>query len=424
MALDEVLTATVSICILVFSAKVLGELFARIKIPAVLGELFAGILLGPYAFGSIIAINGTPLITINEIVQAFGEIGGILILFVAGLEMTFRDFRRVGSAGFTIGTIGVVIPFLMGYGICMLLGFSTAASLVVAAALVATSISITSLVLQELKKSRTEEAKTMVSAAVVDDVLGLAILGVIVSFITTSTVMSPVNIILLILESLALWLVLVVSSSFLLPRLINLTSKGKSEETAEAAATASCFGAAALAAAIGLSPIVGAFAAGMSVASCNAIEKIRDYAKKISTVFSPVFFALAGAAFNIRSFLTLDWGFYLFFILLVAIAILSKMVGCGLPAAFFLKDKRAGYKVGIGMISRGEVGLIVAGVAITAGAINQSTYAAIIGMIMITTIVPAVWLKRVYDKEPQEAEASESSQKEKEPPDYIPTYPL
>lgn len=431
MALDIVLTAIVTICILVFSAKVLGELFVRIKFPAILGELFAGLLLGPYAFGSIITIGGTPLVAINEIVRAFGEIGGILILFVAGLEMTFTDFRRVGSAGFTIGTSGVVVPFVMGYGVCILLGLDPGASLVVAAALVATSISITSLVLRELKKARTVESKTMMSAAIVDDVLGLSILGVIVSFIATAEVISPLNIILVILESLALWLLLVVSASIILPRLINLTSKGKSEETVEAAATASCFGAAALASAIGLSPIVGAFAAGMSVASCKAIEKIRDYSKKISTVFSPVFFALAGAAFDIRSFITSDLSFYILFIVIVSIAIISKLIGCGLPAAFFLKNRNRGYKVGIGMISRGEVGLIVAGVAITAGAITESIYAAIIGMIMITTILPPIWLKKVYDKEQQTPDAREDSDKGdkcdkdyEDAPDYIPTYPL
>jgi Kef-type K+ transport system membrane component KefB len=421
MALDEVLRGIVTICILVFSAKVLGELFSRIKIPAVLGELTAGILLGPYAFGSIITIGGSPVIELNEIVRAFGEIGGILILFVAGLEMTFSDFRRVGSSSFVIGTTGVVVPFLFGYGFAMLLGLGTGTSLVIGAALVATSISITSLVLQELNKCRTVESKTMVSAAVVDDVLGLAVLGVIVSFFSSSTPMNPLNIVLVILNSLALWLVLVVSSSIILPRLINLTARGKSEETMEAAATASCFGAAAIAAAIGLSPIVGAFAAGMAVSSSNAIEKIRDYAKKLCTVFSPVFFALAGAAFNIRSFLTTDWGFYGFFILLVVIAIISKLIGCGLPAAYFLKDKNKGLKVGIGMISRGEVGLIVAGVAISAGAISQSTYAAILGMIMITTILPPIWLKKAYDKDPPEP-AEECP--DRDSPDAIPTYPL
>jgi Kef-type K+ transport system membrane component KefB len=398
-ALDPVLRAIVTICILVFSAKVLGELFAKVKVPSVLGELFAGILLGPYAFGSIIAIGGVPIIEINDFVRAFGEIGGILILFTAGLEMTFKEFRHVGSASFVTGTVGVIVPFLLGYGIAALIGFDTIVCMVIGAALVATSISITSLVLIELKQSRTEEARVMIGAAVVDDVLGLALLGVIISFISNGGTINPLNALLVILESLALWLVLVVVITPLLPRIINITSYGKSEETVEAAATASCFGAAVVAALIGLSPIVGAFAAGMAVASSNAIEKIRDYTKKISVIFSPVFFALAGAMFNIQSFITSDLSFYAFFIVIVMIAIASKLVGCGLPAAKFLKSGNKGLKVGVGMISRGEVGLIVAGVAITSQAISQSTYSAIVGMVIITTILTPILLKVVYDKD-------------------------
>lgn len=421
--LDEVLRATLTICILVFSAKVLGELFTRVKIPSVLGELFAGILLGPYALGSIITIAGSPVIQINEIVNAFGEIGGILILFIAGLEMTFTDFRRVGASGFTIGTLGVAVPFIMGYGFSILLGFGIGASLVIAAALVATSISITSLVLQELKRCHSIESRTMISAAVVDDVIGLAVLGVIVSFISNQTTsIDPLNVIIVILTALALWLGMVLLASIVLPRLINLTARGNSDQTVEAAATASCFGAAALAAYIGLSPIVGAFAAGMAVASSKSIEKIRDYIKKISTIFSPVFFALAGAAFNISSFITSDLSFYIFFITLISIAILSKLAGCGIPAALFLKDKNKGLKVGIGMISRGEVGLIVAGVAISSGVITQSTYSAIIGMIIMTTILTPILLKKAYDNEaPEEAEGECTDM---DAPDYIPTYPL
>src|ERR1035437_5121620 len=147
MALDPVLRAIVTICILVFSAKVLGEVFSWSKIPSVLGELLAGVLLGPFALGSLIVINGTSLIQINDIVRAFGEIGGILILFVAGLEMTFRAFRKIGVAGFVIGTVGVIVPFIMGYWLSLSLGFGTITALVVGAALVATSISITAVVL-------------------------------------------------------------------------------------------------------------------------------------------------------------------------------------------------------------------------------------------------------------------------------------
>ncbi len=422
MALDPVLRAIVTICILVFSAKVLGEVFSWRKIPSVLGELLAGILLGPFALGSLIAINGTPLIQINDIVRAFGEIGGILILFVAGLEMTFRDFRKVGAAGFVIGTVGVIVPFIMGYGLSLALGLGTITALVVGAALVATSISITALVLQELNQSRKIESRMMISAAVVDDVLGLAILGVIVSFISTSTPITALNVVVVVSTSLALWLVMTIFAAVILPKLINFTSKG-SEATVEAAATASCFGASALAAVLGLSPIVGAFAAGMAVASSKAIGKIRDYTKKISVIFSPVFFGLAGAQFDVRSFVSSDWFFYVFFAALVIVAIVSKLIGCGIPAALFLKDRSKGVKVGVGMISRGEVGLIVAGVAISAGAITRSTYAAILGMIMITTVLAPILLRRAYDKEPPE-EALTASEDEANAPDYIPTYPL
>jgi Kef-type K+ transport system membrane component KefB len=174
----------------------------------------------------------------------------------------------------------------------------------------------------------------MISAAVVDDVLGLAILGVIVSFISRSTQITPLNVISVILSALALWLGMTVFSAFVLPRIIDFVSKGK-EETLEATATASCFGASTIAALIGLSPIVGAFAAGTAVASSRMIEKIRGYAKKISVIFSPVFFGLAGAQFDIRSFFTLDWFFYVFFITLVIVAVVSKIIGCGLPAMFF-----------------------------------------------------------------------------------------
>ena len=183
------------------------------------------------------------------------------------------------------------------------------------------------------------------------------------------------------------------------------------------------FGASALAAVLGLSPIVGAFAAGMAVASSHTIEKIRDYTKKISVIFSPVFFGLAGAQLDLRSFVTSDWFFYLFFLALVIVAVVSKMIGCGLPAVFFLKNRSKGIRVGYGMISRGEVGLIVAGVAISAGAITQSTYAAILGMIMITTVLAPLLLRRAYDKE-QPEEAANLIEDETNAPDYIPTYPL
>ncbi len=166
---------------------------------------------------------------------------------------------------------------------------------------------------------------------------------------------------------------------------------------------------------------MGAFAAGMAIASTETVEKIRDYAKKISIIFSPVFFALAGAAFNIRVFFTTDWFFYAFFTSLIAIAVISKIIGCGLPAVYFLKSRNKGKRVGYGMISRGEVGLIVAGVAISAGAITQNTYAVILGMIMVTTFIAPLLLRRSFENEPEEETTNKD---DTTAPDYIPTYPL
>ncbi len=396
LALDPVLRAILSICILVFSAKVLGELFAKIKLPSVLGELSAGIILGPYALGSLV-VFGSTLLEFNDVVSAFGEIGGILILFVAGLEMSFADFRHVGLTSFAVGTVGVILPFSSGYWITSLLGFDIVTSLVVGAALVATSIAVTSLVLTEIRQSNTVEAKVMISAAVVDDILGLAVLGLVVSYISTPRSLGFWDVVFVVGESLALFLVMIAVSTFVLPRFISITARGKSETTVEAAATASCFGAAALAAYIGLSPIVGGFAAGMSVASSKAIERIRIYISKISIIFSPVFFALTGAAFNLRSLATSDLSFYLFFVLLILIALASKFAACGLPAAVLLRNRQKGLKIGIGMMSRGEVGLIIAGIGLASGAITQSIYAAIVGMVVATTIVTPILLRRTYD---------------------------
>ena len=150
-----------------------------------------------------------------------------------------------------------------------------------------------------------------------------------------------------------------------------------------------------------------AYAAGMAVASSKAIDKIKNYSRRITTIFSPIFFALAGAEFNFRSFITSDVFFYVFFVALVIVAIVGKVAGCGGSAYIFLKDKGKSLKVGIGMISRGEVGLIVAGVAITSGAITQSIYSAIIGMIMITTIITPILLKVVYDRSAKSARVPE-----------------
>ncbi|HEX5976455.1 MAG TPA: cation:proton antiporter, partial [Nitrososphaeraceae archaeon] len=165
----------------------------------------------------------------------------------------------------------------------------------------------------------------------------------------------------------------------------------------EGIVTASFFGASAIAAAVGLSPIVGAFSVGMAVASTKIIKRVEDYVDKLEIIFAPLFFAIIGAQVNLTGF-NLDVLFLS--AIIIVVAIVSKLGGCGLPAIVFLRNKSRAMRVGIGMISRGEVGLIVAGIGVTSGVLSSNVYTTIIIMVVVTTLITPVWLKKTYSKEP------------------------
>jgi len=390
--LDPVIRAIVDIGILVTLAKILAGLMARLGMPEVLGELFAGIVLGPFALGSL-QIGGEPLVALNEHVLAFAEIGAILILFVAGLEVGFAQFRTLGRQSFVVGAFGVVVPFLLGLYIVLLVPLPPTdlpGALIVAAALTATSIAITMRTLEELGALDSLEGRLMINAAVIDDVLGLIVLSIVISIITTGVAPSPAEATWVLLRTLGLWLVLLLSVAYIGSRLVTFSRKSAARGTVEIAATALCFGSAALSAAIGLHPIVGAFSAGMAIAESKVLAQVREYIGKVNLIFSPIFFAVIGARLNVWALTPM--AFY-GMLLILAIAITSKVVGCGIPAALVTRSSRIGVRVGVGMISRGEVGLIVGGIGLAAGAINQDVYAQIVAMAVITTIVTPMLLR-------------------------------
>ena len=170
----------------------------------------------------------------------------------------------------------------------------------------------------------------------------------------------------------------------------------KSKGSIEGIVTASFFGAAGIAAFVGLSPIIGAFAVGMAVASTRLIKQVDEYAEKLLIIFGPLFFAIIGAQVDLRG-VNLDV-LYLSGIV-IAIAVVTKIVGCGLPSLIFLKDKTRALRVGIGMVSRGEVGLIVAGVGVSAGVLTSDVYTTVIIMVALTTIITPIWLKKSFRNE-------------------------
>ena len=393
----ELIHVLISLAVLLFTAKLFAELFNKLKLPVVLGELLAGIVIGPFALGSIPIFDGKPLVILDETVRQIGEISGIVILFIAGLEITAREFLKGGAASFTIGALGVIVPFFLGYYVFTIYGLGGLQSILIATALTATSIAISVTVLNELGRMQTKEAKLILGAAIVDDILAIAVLSVVVTMVQTGN-MTPniIDIIFLILKILGIFAVLLVGAIIIIPRILNAERLWKAKGSIEGIVTASFFGASAIAALVGLSPIVGAFSVGMAVASTKIIKRVEEYVDKLEIIFAPLFFAIIGAQVNLTG---VNLNVLLLSAIMILIATFSKLLGCGLPAVIFLRSKSKGMKVGIGMISRGEVGLIVAGIGVTSGVLSSNIYTTIIIMVAVTTIITPLWLKKAYSKE-------------------------
>ena len=405
----------IGVGILLFAAKLMAELFLRLKLPIVLGELLAGMIVGPFALGAFFVVDGKQLLQINDEIRILGEMGAIVILFMAGLEMTPKEFLRGGKASFTVGTLGVVVPFFAGLAVFQMFGFDALQSMLIATALTATSIAISIQVLNEFGKIKTPEARLIIGAAVVDDILAIAVLSVVSSIAGSEGGVESIDIteiMITILQVLGFFAVMLIVAVVVIPKVIT-PRLWKAKGSVEGIATASFFGAAALAGSIGLSPIVGAFAVGMALSTTKVFEKIENYIGKIGLIFAPLFFAIIGAQVDLRA---VDLNVLMLSGIIIVVAIATKLFGCGLPSMFFLKNKAQGMRVGIGMISRGEVGLIVAGVGVTLGILKSEVYSTIVIMVAVTTIITPIWLKMEYRKEQKndKGDTSELSSSQKE----------
>ncbi|MDW0179048.1 MAG: cation:proton antiporter [Nitrososphaeraceae archaeon] len=394
---EAIIHVLISLAVLLFAAKIFAEIFNKLKLPAVLGELVAGIIVGPFALGSIPIFDGKPLVILNETVLQIGQIAGIVILFIAGLAITPKEFLRGGVASFTIGACGVIVPFFLGYYVFTLFGLEGLQSVLIATALTATSVAISVRVLTEFGKMQTKEAKIILGAAIVDDILAIAVLSVVVTMVQTGN-MAPnvIDIILLVLKILGIFAGLLIGAMIIIPRIVNTERLWKARGSIEGIVTASFFGASAIASAVGLSPIVGAFSVGMAVASTRIIKQVEEYVDKLEIIFGPLFFAIIGAQVNLTG---INIDVLMLSAIVIVIAIVSKLVGCGLPSQLFLRNKSKAMIVGIGMISRGEVGLIVAGIGVTSGVLSSNIYTTVIIMVAVTTLITPMWLRKAYSKD-------------------------
>ena len=402
------ITTILAISLLIVTAKIFALIFKRIKLPEVIGEILAGVIFGPFAIGGLIVLAGEPLFSgpVNEnfVLETFFEIGGMILLFSAGLEFTFKQFRKAGLPSFVIGTAGVVIPFILGYYGSIFVGFSSTESLLIGAALTATSIAITIRTLEELDQLKNKESQIMVYAAVVDDVLGLTLLGVVLAIASTGIIPEIASVLSTTVFTLSLWIALLLGSVYFLPKFLdfvtNLTGELKltedsekhpqSPSTLETLAIFIILVWGAIAYYMGLSPIVGTFAAGMAVAGSRYKHQIEIFNNHIRIIFAPLFFAYVGAQINLAEIIGID----LFaFGLILALAMIGKLLGCGIPGYIFLRNRIQAQRIGIGMASRGEVGIVIAGIGYASGLIDSYSYAVLMGVIMVTTVVSPILLR-------------------------------
>lgn len=403
---DPVAPILYGLVILFSGAKLGGYLATKLSQPAVLGELIMGVLIGNMG---LLGYSGFHFILETEIFSILASLGVILLLFEVGLESSIGELLKVGVTSLIVAVIGVIFPFILGYiaSVWYMPAESVYVHAFVGATLCATSVGITARVFKDLNKINIKEAKIILGAAVIDDVLGLIILaivsGVIINVAKTGTSHIEVGSILFItFKALGFLLGALVIGSRVAPHLFKFGAKLKMEGMLLTLSLLFCFVLAYLANLVGLAPIVGAFAAGLIIDGTGYSkffdddhDELENLIFPLSKFFVPIFFVYMGMQVDLTTFS--DMGIILFGLILSGAAILGKQV-CGL-GVFGLKNSGVNrILIGIGMIPRGEVGLIFAAIGANLQlnghpVVNNSLYSAIVLMVLITTMITPPGLK-------------------------------
>src|SRR5512146_1727838 len=353
-------------------AKVFGELFERLGMPAVLGEILAGVALGPYATGFIVP---------SATVTAIAEIGAIFLLFTVGLETSPADLIRVGGKSLRVALFGVLLPFFLGFGYLLLRHETTHEAAFVGAAMVATSVGITARILRDLHVLKSPAAQIILGAAVFDDILGMILLAVVASLASGGGI-RWVHLGIITAEAIGFALFMI----FIGPRLINRVKPGLQRLSIHDAplilALSLCLGLSVASTTIGMAAIIGAFFAGLIFADYSPEWNLQPRVHAINEFLAPFFFFVMGARLDIHLFNRHVW---VTAIIISLLAVVSKALGCGLPV--IREGVGTAIKVGVGMIPRGEVALIVALIGLQMRAISPSAYAVIIFMAGVTTLL-------------------------------------
>ena len=398
---DALAPVVLALAVILIAAKLGGDVAERIGQPAVLGELVVGVLVGNL---SLFGVDWFQFITANTTIGVLAQLGAVILLFEVGLESTVRDMMQVGLRSLLVAMLGVVTPFALGWWVAALLlpEHSVYVHAFIGAALTATSVGITARVLKDLGHAQSPEARIILGAAVIDDVLGLVVLAAVAAVIAAADSGAALSYgaLALVLGKALLFLFGALSLGVVFsPRMFSLASRLRGSGVLLATALAFCFTLAWLSSVIGLAPIVGAYAAGLILEDLH----YRDFADKeerqledliwpISSFLVPVFFVLMGMRVDMSTFMKPE------ILGLAAALTLAAVVGKQACALGALGGKLDRLSIGIGMIPRGEVGLIFASIGLTLVVhgehiIDSGTYSAVVIMVMLTTLITPPALK-------------------------------
>jgi Kef-type K+ transport system membrane component KefB len=363
------------------AAKLGDEVFKRIGQPVIVGEILGGVLVGPSVLG---------LVEIGEVLRVFSELGVVVLLFWVGLETRLSEMKAVGRIAAGVGAAGVIVPFLAGIGFGLVLGESSETSVFLGAALAATSAGITSATFLDLGIARTRAARTVLGAAVVDDILALILLSVAVGMAADGGVDAG-KIALALAVAAAFVGFVALGGTRLLARWPRLLHAPRFSESPLLPAVIVCLGLAAFAASIGLAALIGAFLAGMIVAETKDHSTIEEEVKPLYAFFPPFFFAFIGIELDLGALID---GYALF--LLLAITLLAALAKFG-PAYLAARGlgKREAMIVGVGMVPRGEVGIVVAAIGAAEGVVDAELFGVVVGMSILTTLLAPFALRRL-----------------------------
>lgn len=364
----------------VFVAAQLGaELAQRLKLPAVVGEIAAGCIVGPSVLGWV---------RVNESLEVLAEIGAVLLLFSVGLETRIKDLRRVGKTAISVGVAGVVLPFVLGAAWAKLSGFSNPNAMFVASAFVATSAGITARVLHDLGVLNRIESRVILAAAVIDDILAMLLLGV-VTALQGGQGINVGGLLLVLAQAVGFVAIIALVGTRVMRRSSSMLEAPINPLSPLTLCLAGCLGLAALSSYLGLAAIIGAFLAGTVAAESDQRRTLERQVQTLMAFLVPYFFVVTGTKIELAALAS--WPVLGALGLVTLLAVLGKLVGCGLGALAL--GRRSALIVGVGMVPRGEVGIIVASLGQQAGVFNGTTYALIIAMSLLTSVLAPPVLK-------------------------------